>query len=85
MKQDLLTVLMMTTERSAYLSRAKLLYLYVFQIFPSVGHNLQIIEKYFHKVVRHFITDSFNYEEQNEKDYQKLESGILKDISAWLN
>ena len=58
---------------------------YVFQIFPSVGHNLQIIEKYFHKVVRHFITDSFNYEEQNEKDYQKLESGILKDISAWLN
>jgi len=55
------------------------------KIFPSVGHNLQIIEKYFHKVVRHFISDSFNYEEQNEKDYQKLESGILKDISAWLN
>ena len=56
---------------------------YLFQIFPSVGHSFRAIETYFHKVVLNFITDSFNYDEKNAKDYQQLRSGLIEDISSW--
>ena len=57
---------------------------YLFQIFPGVGHNLQAIEKYFHKVMLNFIADSFNHEEDSAREYQQqLESGLVEDISAW--
>ena len=42
-----------------------------------------MIERYFHKVVLNFLSETFNFDEKIAKDSYS-DMGILKDISDWL-
>ena len=49
-----------------------------------MGNSLNMIERYFHKVILNFLSETFNSDQKIAKDSSYSNMGILKDISDWL-
>ena len=53
------------------------------QIFPGIGHNLQNIDKYLHKILLNFYRGCFR-DKIEERNPNSDQLGLLEDISSWL-